>query len=181
MATFYSGEFVVLVKCLKKDRKGIVSGRLFCIPVPFADTAVTDPRVSQRLYEYLSPLAHELIGYHWHAEIIQAAGRTLPGTDTGVQVREDYSSSLMENRGIGNEVLVRVEPQDDVLGGSRILESSTTPEILIGQTHPDEPSRNFILCQVAELKGCMERFGGHRTAAYASMRLHLSGTASSCL
>ena len=32
MATFHGGEFVVLVKCLKKDRKGILSGSLFCIP-----------------------------------------------------------------------------------------------------------------------------------------------------
>ena len=148
---------------------------------PFTNTAVTDPRVSQRLYEYLSPLAHELIGHHCHAERIQAADRTWPATDTGVQVREDSSSSLMENRGIGNGGLVRVEPQYDVLGGPRIPESSTTPELLIGQTHPDEPFRSFIPCQVAELKGCMERFGGDRLAAYASMRLHLSGTAGSCL
>ena len=147
---------------------------------PFTNTVVTDPRVSQRLYEYLSPLSHELIGHHCHAERIQAADRTWPATDTSVQVREDSSSSLMENRRIGNEDLVRVEPQDDVLGGPRIPENSTTPELLIGQTHPDEPFRSFIPCQVAELKGCMEHFGGDRLAAYASMRLNLSGTASSC-
>ena len=35
MATFHGGEFVVLVKCLKKDRKGILSGTLFCIRLLF--------------------------------------------------------------------------------------------------------------------------------------------------
>ena len=143
---------------------------------PFTNAAATDPRVSQRLYEYLSPLAHELRGHRCHSENIQAADRTLPATDAGALAREDSSASQMENRGLGNEGLVHAEPQDDVLGGPRIPERPTTLELLIGQTHPDEPFRSLIPCQVAELKGCMERFGGDRLAAYASMRLHLSGT-----
>ena len=143
---------------------------------PFTNTAVTDPSVSQSLYEYLSPLAHELRGHRSHPKNIQAADLTLPATETGAQVLEDSSDALMENRGIVNEGLVRGKPQDGVLRGSRIPESPTTLKLLFGQTHPDEPFRSFIPCQVAELKGCMERLGGDRLAAYESMRLHLSGT-----
>ena len=148
---------------------------------PFTNAAATDPRVSPRLSEYLSPLAHELRGHRCHSENMQTADRALPATDAGAQAPEDSSASQMVNRGPGSEFLVRVEPQDDVLGGPRIPENSTTLEMLIGQTHPDEPFRSFIPCQVAELKGYMERFGDDRLAAYASMRLHLSGSCFSCL
>ena len=148
---------------------------------PFNNTAVTDPHVSQRVYQCLSPLARELRGHRCHPENMQAADRTLPSTDIGTQVPEDFSASQVENTGIGNEVVVRVEPQDDILGVPRTPENSMTLELLNGQKHPDEPFRSFIPCQVAELKGCMERFGDDRLAAYASMRLHLSGTCLSCL
>jgi len=43
MATFHSGEFVVMVKCLKKNRSGVLSGEL-CILWFFNEKSVSHVR-----------------------------------------------------------------------------------------------------------------------------------------
>ena len=71
--------------------------------------------------------------------------------------------------------VMEAEHEEDVPDGSPTLTAPLTLQMLIHQTHPEEPFRSFIPSQISELKSCMERFEGDRLASYVSMRVVVSG------
>lgn len=126
---------------------------------PFTNTAVADPAVSQRVYEYLGPLA---LAHRGNRPENQALDIEVAAGDAGGLANPETQNPEPNSR-----------PLEDVLP---ISQDSVTLQMLVNQTHPEEPFRTFIPGQISELKRCLERFEGDRLASYAAMRVPVSGT-----
>ena len=123
------------------------------------------------MYAHLGPWLLEHRGLSARVEVVDVVDRALEaaGDEQG-----PGSSATALQTSVGDP-LVETEPEEDVPDGSPTLRPPQTLQMLIGETHPEEPFRRFIPTQISELKSCLERFGGDRLASYDSMRIAVSG------
>lgn len=139
--------------------------------VPFSNTAIADPGVSQRVYAHLAPWLLERRGIAARVEVVDVVDCAL---EAAGDLQGPGSSTTALQTSLGDP-LIETEPEEDIPDGSPTLRPPQTLQMLIGETHPEEPFRRFIPTQISELKSCLERFGGDRLASYDSMRITVPG------